>query len=170
MWTKERVLAECVKLSSLTGDTFDIPILINRRFSKTLGRVTIKINELQIWVPTLMEISESLLETGTDADIVSVIQHEWCHYMVTKRTGESHGHDAKFKAMCAAIGCANDGVSTRLESDKEEDEPRYKYSVICNTCKKEVGGYTRMCPTLRNIQDCYCKTCGKFNLTYVQNW
>lgn len=165
MWTKERVLAECIKISTSMEDAFDIPVLINGRITKTLGRV---FSEFQSgrYVPTRMEISKKLLETASDEDIIKVIKHEWAHYMVIKGTGEAHGHDSVFKAMCARIGCTNDGTTTHIEREEEA----YKYTVICNTCKKTVGGYTRMCPTLRNIQDCWCKTCGKFDLIYVQNW
>jgi predicted SprT family Zn-dependent metalloprotease len=165
MWSKERVIAECEKISISMNDNFNIPVLINGRLVKTLGRVY---SEFQCgkYAPTRMEISKVLLETASDADIIKVIQHEWAHYMVIKNTGEPHGHDKVFKAMCARIGCTNDGTST----DIEREEGVYKYTVICNTCKKTIGGYTRMCPTLRNIKNCWCKTCGRFDLSYVQNW
>jgi predicted SprT family Zn-dependent metalloprotease len=155
-----------MKISVSMEDAFDIPVLINGRLTKTLGRVFFEFQSGK-YIPTRMEISKKLLETASDEDIIKVIKHEWAHYMVIKNTGEDHGHDSVFKAMCARIDCTNDGPTTHIEGEEEEV---YKYTVICNTCKKTVGGYTRMCPTLRNIQDCWCKTCRKFDLTYVQNW
>ena len=168
MWTEERIIAECKRISIVVNDNFDIPVIINSRIVRTLGRVYMD------WVggkyvPTKMEISKTLLETGTDNDILSVIQHEWVHYYVTKDTGEDHGHDRLFKAVCARIGCDNDCAKANLESASER-KAAYKYTLYCNTCKENISGYTRMCPTLRNLSACRCKKCGTYNLSYFQNW
>ena len=42
-------------------------------------------------------------------------------------------------------------------------------AVFCPKCGK-IGGYSRMCKTLKYIDQCYCKRCNNSSLTYVQNW
>ena len=39
MWTVEDIKARCEELSSMVGDTFDCPVRINGRLTRTLGRV-----------------------------------------------------------------------------------------------------------------------------------
>ena len=168
MYDIKRIEERCNKLSKKFGDTFDIPVILNGRLTRTLGRVT----QMQVgkkWQSTKMEISKALLATATDSSIESVIDHEWVHYYITKLTGEYHGHDSEFKRMCAMIGCSNDGTQTRVERTISESA-MYKYTVRCNSCNDDIAFYTRMCSTLKNINECYCKRCGSYNLSVKQNW
>ena len=102
MFSVEDIKKELNKLSAIVDDEFNIPVGINGRLTRTLGRVHIERSD-GVWYPVRMEFSRQFLESSTDASIISVIQHEWCHYYVAKSTGESHGHDNVFKNMCARV-------------------------------------------------------------------
>lgn len=168
MFSVEDIKKELNKLSVIVDDEFNIPVGINGRLTRTLGRVHIERRD-GVWYPVRMEFSRQFLESSTDASIISVIQHEWCHYYVAKSTGESHGHDSVFKNMCARVGCTNDGTETKVERIVS-DSKLFKYQVFCPTCNEFVAEFNRMCPTLKNIKHCTCTQCGKGNLSYVQNW
>lgn len=168
MWAVEDIKKECDRLSAMVGDIFDIPIRINGRLTRTLGRVMCSKKE-GIWYADSMEISRQLLETSTDESIISVIEHEWCHYYTAKLTGENHGHDKVFKATCARVGCTNDGVSTAVNRTVSESAI-YKYQVYCPKCDEFISGYSRMNSTLKNLKNCYCKRCDSGNLSFIQNW
>ena len=167
-YSLERIKKELNRLSAMVGDEFDIPVSINGRLTKTLGRV-FEESMNDVWFPIKMEFSRQFLETSADECIESVIAHEWSHYYTTKRTGESHGHDNTFKATCAMVGCTNDGMKTKVERTVGEKE-LFKYVVYCPTCEESIGQFTRMCNTLKNIKHCTCKRCGGGDLYYVQNW
>lgn len=169
MYDLVKIENRCKEISASVGDVFDIPVSINGRLTRTLGRVHQEKIDGETWISTKMEFSRSFLETSTDETVESVIAHEWAHYYVTKITGESHGHDAHFKRVCALIGCENDGVATKVERTVEA-KSRYKYVVHCHTCNEDIGFYTRMCGTLKNLNLCTCKRCGGSNLSYTQNW
>ena len=168
MWTVEDIKVRCQEMSDIVGDTFDCPVKINGRLTRTLGRVTANWVDKRLENESL-EISKALLETATDESIKSVIDHEWCHYYLNKTTGEAHGHDKMFKQLCARIGCTNDGTSTHVDRIVGE-EAIYKYQVYCATCDEFVAGYSRMNKTLRNLNRCTCNKCKTSNLSYVQNW
>lgn len=168
MWSIKLIQEKCEELSKKMGDYFDCPISINGRLTRTLGKLCFLKKDGQCFYNEL-QFSKQLLETATDESIISVIEHEWCHYYVMKQTLEDHGHDSYFKAICKKIGCSNDGVSTKVNRILSEDQV-YKYSVYCNTCKSFVCGYSRMNKTLKNLSDCTCKKCNTKNLTYTKNW
>jgi predicted SprT family Zn-dependent metalloprotease len=168
MYDLNKIEARCKELSATVGDTFDIPVQLNGRLTRTLGRVHQEKRNGK-WHSVKMEISKALLATATDESVCSVIDHEWAHYYVTKLTGESHGHDAEFKKVCAMIGCSNDGVVTKVERTVA-DEKISKYVVYCPTCGEAIGYFSRMCSTLQHIDECTCKRCNGGNLYYVQNW
>lgn len=81
----------------MVGDTYDCPIALNGRLSRTLGRVILGTERGRV-IPIKMEFSKEFLNTSTDA---SIIGHEWAHYYVTKTTGINHKHDQEFKRACA---------------------------------------------------------------------
>lgn len=167
-WTVDRITAKCEEFSAMVGDTYDCPIVLDGRLSRTLGRVVIKA-ERGIARLIKMKFSKEFLNTSTDASIVSVIGHEWAHYYVTKTTGVNHKHDEEFKRVCALIGCTNDKAETEVERTVEP-EALYKYVVRCPDCNSTIGMYKRMCPTLRNIDSCACGLCGGQNLIVNQNY
>lgn len=143
----------------------EIPVLMNGRLTRTLGRVTMDpIGDK--YVPTMVEFSKRFVETSTDFDIREVILHEAAHAIVTYKTGEDHGHDAVFKRMCAVLGTSRDKAEGKINRIVAHTS---KYEVICPTCGV-IAEFSRMCNTLRNIKHCSCRDCGSHNLTYIQNY
>lgn len=168
MYTIEDIQKRCEYLSSLVGDTFDCPVRINGRLTRTLGRFCYKYVNGEC-VQDVLEMSKQLLETATEESVISVIDHEWCHYYATKSTGEHHGHDAYFKEICGRVGCTNDKTRTSVDRIVSASSI-YKYQVFCPTCEEFISGYSRMSKTLKNIDECYCKKCGQYGLEVIQNW
>lgn len=170
MFVLEAIINECRRLSESVGDDFNIPVSLNARLTRTLGRVHSEcVNG--VWRPVRMEFSTVFIKTSTKESIMSVIQHEWAHYYTTKTTKENHGHDETFKAVCARIGCTNDKTRTHVDRIyTKESKGTFKYQVFCPTCNKYVSGFSRMCKLLREIDQCICKKCGNGGLSYIQNW
>ena len=168
MFSLEMIKEELNRLSGMVNDEFDIPVFINSRLTTTLGRVIQEVFN-GYCCSKKMEFSKAFLETSTEASIKSVIAHEWAHYYATKSTGERHGHDLYFKSICARVGCADDKATTEVERIVDSN-PVYKYTVFCPNCNEAIGEYTRMCKTLRNLDDCTCGKCDGGNLYYIQNF
>ena len=167
-WTIEKIERECKRIAESQNEVLNIPVKINGRLTSTLGRVKYEYQD-NIPIPTIIEFSKSFIEKSDDATILSVIQHEMAHWLITVKTAENHGHDKFFKSMCAKLGCNNDGCHINTENTRNTLETRYKYVIICKNCGP-IGGKTRMCPTLRHINECWCKKCNSRELTYIQNW
>ena len=72
-----------------------------------------------------MEFFKELLNTLTDASIVSIIGHAWAHYYITKTTGVNHKHDEEFKKVCGLIGYTNDTIGTELKWEDSWDQNFY---------------------------------------------
>ena len=151
-------------LSLRHGDVFNIEVSINGRLTRTLGRVK-SIGTKANCRPISMEFSREMLETVTKEDIMSVIEHEWAHYYVTKTTHEDHGHDAVFKALCASLGCHG---TTTIKVERTV-EKQAKYSVYCEECGKLVGEYGRKCKTVNN-PELFRSNCCKKGLKVIQNY
>lgn len=135
----------------MVGDTYDCPIALNGRLSRTLGRVIIGTERGRV-IPIKMEFSKEFLNTSTDA---SIIGHEWAQRLLAltiNMTKSSRRHAL----------CTNDKTKTEVERTVEP-ESLYKYIVRCNST---IG----MCPTLRNIDSCSCGLCGGQNLIVNQNY
>lgn len=165
-----RLQLEFKEVCRNAGCPVTVPIRLNGRMTRTLGRVTYDHDLLSdIYTPTLVEFSKQLLETATDKSIRDVLCHEAAHYILTSRTGEHHGHDNQFKAVCAEIGTSNDTTTTKIERTVSANK-LYKYVVFCQNCNKMVGGFRRKCATLNHLSSCTCRSCGKNNLKLIQNW
>lgn len=165
MYDLERLKKEFYEACESQGMTTKIPVLINPRLTRTLGRVTYSRDYFtNISTPTKVEFSKELLETSSDQSIRDVLLHESAHAIVTSLTGERHGHDSVFKDMCHKLGTNNDGTTTDVERTQDL---RSKYVLTCGECNKQYG-YSRMCSTVKNYKLCKCKCGGKLSLT--QNW
>lgn len=164
-WTLENIIKECERLSSIKKDTFSIPVSLNGRLSKTLGRVHHSQNNITgVLTPTKMEFSKKFLEIASDEEVKKVIAHEWAHYYLTKTTKENHGHDAMFNALSSEMG-GNTGTSIKIENFRET----YKYTVYCSDCGKVVGGYARAGKTVKNPHLFKTNCCGA-TLRIEQNY
>ena len=166
--TIQEITDYCKELSSQVNDTFSIPVKINGRLSKCLGRVTIHRNENNEWTPLCLELSKRVTQYAEEEDLLAVIRHEWCHYYITKTTREDHDHDEKFKELCQRFD-AVEKRSTRIHYTVPIDE-LYKYTVYCPTCNRVIDRFMRMNKTLRMLDFCTCKKCGNGGLYYKQNW
>lgn len=158
MLTEKELTKMCQEICAVAGYEFTIPVKINKRLTRTLGRVTY-IKTGNYVRNALMEFSYQLLTTATFDSIYEVVQHECAHYLVTEETHEKHGHDATFKAMCARINCTNDGsICYSLERNVEESQI-YKYFVKCKKCGATVGKYHRAGKIVQH-PELYSHNCG----------
>lgn len=169
MYTIERVRKEFFEITKSQGVYNVTPVEINGRLTRTLGRVMGNYDADGNYIVNRVEFSKQFLETSTDESIYSVIQHEAAHYIVSFQTLEHHGHDSVFKECCRRIGCDNDKTRTHVDRTVA-DSSLYKYQVYCDTCDKVISNYSRMTPTLKNLSQCYCRTCKQYNLRMIQNW
>ena len=164
MYSVQDIEKICQEFSAQVGDTFDLPVVINGRLTRTFGRVCSLVNNKTGYVTLQrMEISKQLLETASEESIRSVIGHEWAHYIVAKTTHERHGHDALFKSWCARVGVENDKATADVEV-------KSKYDVYCGTCDMVIAHYSRMSKNLQRLELCTCKKCNTSNLKLIQNW
>ena len=170
MYTLDKIEIQFKGICAKAGVSCNVPITINSRLTRTLGRVTNDyISAIDTWRPTKVEFSKQFIETSSDASIEDVIKHEAAHFIATSRTGKNCGHNSYFKKVCAEIGTTNDGTTTKVERTVDESS-LYKYAIYCDTCNKVIGGKSRMCRTIKEIKFCTCKTCNTSNLRVIQNW
>lgn len=164
MLTEKEITEICQNICATVGYDFTIPVKINKRLTRTLGRVSwIRTNG--VVKSTLMEFSYQLLNTATLDSIKDVIAHECAHYLVIEETKESHGHDMIFKAMCKRINCTNDGTICHSLTRTSPDTEIYKYTVVCNDCKKIVGHYHRAGKIVQHPDWYSCKCGGSLSVT-----
>lgn len=174
MFTIERIIDELNKLCAADGITLDVPVAINGRLTRAMGRVKyIEIGSVAYaseYAPEKIEFARNLIENASDEDILQVIKHEYVHYflLVTEPT-VNHNHDAAFKCKCAAIGCTHNKAAANVEGFRDENA-KSKYEVWCDYCHAVIGTYARKCKTLNNIRYCTCGRCHGGNLRVVQNW
>lgn len=168
MYTEKEITLKYKKLAQELGEVFNVPVAINGRLTKTLGRVKYSIRNDKIF-PYIIEISKQLLENATRESIDEVLIHEFCHWYLAETTHENHGHDKVFKELCQRLG----GGSGKTHADHieylTEASARYKYQCFCEKCGKEVAHYSRMCPTVKNPK-LYTTYCCEAAIKVVQNW
>lgn len=165
MWTIDRVKEELNKLAAADGlGNIDVPITANPRLTATLGRVKYMGPGNNTYIAKSIEFSKTLLETGTDNDVMNVIKHEYVHYFLVETTNVNHGHDALFKNKCKAIGCTHTKTHNALEN-----KGKFKYEVWCDNCGL-VATYSRMGKILKTLDQCTCGGCHKSGLKMIQNW
>lgn len=162
--TEKDLTIRCKEICESVGYNFNIPVKINKRLTRTLGRVLFLLQG-NYTIPQSMEFSYKLLETGESETIEEVIKHECAHYLVHVETHKNHGHDKVFKEMCARINCSFDTTSTHVAAYTDNT---YKYIVTCNSCKKIVGKYYRAGKIVKYPSNYRCK-CGG-SLVVAQNW
>ena len=168
MWTIERVKNELEKLCAADHLVLDVPVEINGRLTRAMGRVKYNERSDGFMLPTKIEFARNLLQGASDEDILQVIKHEYVHfYLITNEPYEKHGHDVMFKAKCEEIGCTHSNSSQRVEGFAKEQT---KYEVWCEDCEECIGTYSRMCKTLKEIKYCTCGRCGSDKLAVIQNW
>jgi predicted SprT family Zn-dependent metalloprotease len=155
------IIAECERLSDKLCVHFDLPVRINNRLTRTLGRVCFEGGS-----PYVMEISGPMLKTCTDETIIQTVRHEWAHWYAWRTDGVIHGHDQRFRDICDLIDCKHNRAKNKVER-LEGAEPIYKYTVSCK-CGK-TWNYSRKGNVIKNIDLCYCPHCHG-ELTVKQNF
>ena len=163
MLNEKEITEMCKEICGSIGYDFTIPVKINKRLTRTLGRVSwVRVNgEIR---STLMEISYQLLATSTPDSIKSVIQHECAHYLVNEETHQNHGHDSVFKEMCKRIGCNNDTTVCHSLDRAVPENQIYKYFVICEDCGNTVGKYHRAGKIVKYPNMYICKCGGRIKV------
>ena len=159
--TLEEIMEELYRLSNLLNVNFRLPVRINNRLTRTLGRVCFTDG-----TPYVMEFSGPMLKTCSKDSIIQVIRHEWAHWYCWIETGKIHGHDAFFRNVCRKINCTHERSQNTVEK-LVGAKPITKYTVSCS-CGK-TWDYARMCNTIKHINYCYCPSCGG-KLSLKQNW
>lgn len=141
------------------------PVVVNTRFRKTLGRVCYdECGELE-----KIEFSAQLLEYGTEQSIIDTVLHELAHAFVYLETGEHHGHDATFRAMCARLGIINNGMYAKGQVYEKPREEFYKYTLKCSCCGKAVGHRSRACKITQHPEYYTSRCCGAA-IKVIQNF
>lgn len=151
--TMHDILKICKETFEKAQMTFDIPVAINGRFKRTLGRCNYEVYE-GVVVPTLIELSRDLVESDDVEQIRETIIHECAHAIVALQTGESHGHDELWKYTCRRLGIAGERCAKKPASEN------YKYICTCADCGRVVGHYFRAGKVVREPWLYYCKCCG----------
>ena len=155
-WTLNQIQKELERISISQNDTFSIPVSLNGRLTKTLGRVVYKKNTLTgKCVLTKMEFSKNFMANGVDEEVKSVIAHEWAHYYVTKTREEDHDHDAVFMNCAESVG-GHTGRYIKVS----EGSNLYKYTVYCTKCGKVVGHCDRAGKTVKEPHLYKSSCCG----------
>jgi predicted SprT family Zn-dependent metalloprotease len=156
------------ELAANIGLVFSTPVKINGRLTTTLGRVRSNPTPFGMYEPECVEFSKRFLETSTDESVRQTIMHEFAHWAVLVETGEPHGHDDEFKAMCRRIGCTADKATVNVERTVSNDQ-LYKYTVKCGDCGNTIY-YNRAGKTVKHPDWYVCGKCGGWSLHVQQNW
>lgn len=93
--TLQEIKKRCEDAFAIVGLEFDLPVLINSRLTKTLGRCIYKRCGDQVY-PLRIEFSRQFIETSTEQCIQDVILHECAHAIACIETGERQGHNTYF--------------------------------------------------------------------------
>lgn len=166
MLTENELTKMCNEICNSVGYNFTIPVKINKRLTRTLGRV-IATSYNGYLTNKCLELSYQFLYSATLDAIMDVLKHECCHFLVTEMTHKHHGHDYMFKEVCARIGCTNDKATYNPEIQREEKE--FKYTVKCTKCNKTVAMYMRAGKVIKNPDRYSCKLCGG-DIIAIQNF
>lgn len=167
IWTVQEIKQYLNELAASIGLVYNTPVKINGRLTKTLGRVVAEPAAFDSYKPEVIEFSKQFLETSTDESVRQTIMHEFCHWAVLIETGEVHGHDAVFKAMCRKIGCEANRPQIKVERTVSDDK-LFKYIVKCKDCDNEIH-YNRAGKVVKNPEWYGCGKCGG-DLEVIRNW
>lgn len=127
-----------------------VPISVNGRLSKTLGRCYYNSQSGNV-KPTRIELSAKILSCP-DNEAINVIKHECAHAIAMLDDGKAHGHDATFKAVCARLECDYDEPSA-------DTSVKYRYNLFCPTCKKVIYGSDRRVNAIKYPERYRCGIC-----------
>lgn len=167
-WTEERIRERCIEYCGRCFVSFDVPVVINKRIKRTLGRCFIKRTGLAAR-PYKIEIAQFLLDNATDKSIEAVIAHECAHYIAAVMAPSSQGHDEIFKSICKRIGTTNDGANYSDIEWAITPDKMYKYSFYCKKCGEFICGRSRKCHSVTH-PEFYMSPCCDAEIEVKQNW
>ena len=166
MLTVTELKQKCTEVFKIVNLDFSLPIIINGRLTKTLGRCVYQRICGKV-TPIRLEFSRQFLETATPHSIEEVIKHECAHAIACIEKGENQGHNSYFKSVCQRIGTNNDGIFTTVERTVLNDK-LYKYTIICKDCCNICGYYHRAGNVVKYPSRYTCKCGGE--LSVIQNF
>ena len=167
MYTVQQITNKYTELATSLGVTFNVPVKINGRLTRTLGKVISDVQDHRLF-PRCIEISRQLLETATKESIDEVLIHEFCHWYLAETTHEDHGHDATFKALGQRLG-GGSGKTTTYVDRVVDNSKIFKYQCFCAGCGKEVAHYSRASFAVGHPDLCSTSCCNR-ELKVIQNW
>lgn len=151
------IIQECTQIAYNEGVEPLSIIRINKRLTATWARVVYPASG-----PISLEFSPRTLECATDEEMHSIIRHEMAHYIAYKKSGEFHGHDKYFSAICERLG----GEAAATTELANYDESKYaKYKVVCPNCGY-TSYYMRKPRCLAYLERYHCGECGSKGLYY----
>ena len=169
----QKIIRETIKeCEKVTGVKCEVPIYINERLSKSLGRACAKITRNRFTgerkvEPTQIEFSKRFIEVATEEHLIDVIRHEFAHYCTFLSKGEHNHTDVEFISYCQKMDCCHN-ANSKIRADI-----KHKYDVYCKCCGKYAGGYDRASKVIKSVmsgQKGYVSGCCKSELRVEQNW
>ena len=155
--TERDIVEICKETFAKANMKFDIPVKLNGRLKRTLGRCSYSIFN-GVAIPSLIEISRDLAESDNIEQITETTIHECAHAIVALQTGERHGHDYVWKDTCHKLGIAGDRCA------KQPASQDYKYICTCKECGKIVGRYFRAGRVVKEPWFYHCKCGGEITV------
>ena len=141
------------------GVKLDVPIKMNGRFSRVLGRVTYIVDSGIALRVADIEFSSKYFNDPTRNEEVKyqVVLHEIAHYLAYKSDKKNHAHDEVFRYWCDKIGCTVTGEYATDEDDNivKNVKVQYKYDCRCSACGNHLKYYKRYSSAVeRKISGC----------------
>ena len=106
------------------GVDLDVPVRINSRISRALGRCCFRPGDGGTYVH--LELSRRFVEQAPFEEIRQVLLHEAAHLVEILYAGHKTGHDETFRMICAYLGCGDDAscINTTMHMKYEARCPR----------------------------------------------
>ena len=130
MHTLEEVRREYDRLDALTGaDTRGVALSVSKRAVRRLGCFC-------PGPPPRIVLSAVIF--GDEALFWDTVRHEYAHAALwLLRPGERHGHDALWREMCRAVGCAPRATVPASEQQIALRDEKTRYRLTCRACGSE---------------------------------
>tara|TARA_R110001592_G_scaffold241737_1_gene502205 strand:- start:32 stop:535 length:504 start_codon:yes stop_codon:yes gene_type:complete len=112
----------------------------------------------------MIMLSKPMVVLNSEEQVRETILHEIAHALDVEKRGYS-SHDYKWNAIARSIGCTGE----RCYDSNLVEQPKSKYSLICNSCKREVPAYRK--PKRKKACGVCCRKYnnGKYSEDYVMN-
>ena len=111
-----------------------------------------------------IKLSKPLVALNDEEQVRDTILHEIAHALDVEQRGYS-SHDYKWVSIARSIGCNGN----RCYNVNDVEQPKSKYSLICNSCKREAPAYRK--PKRKKACGVCCRkhNNGKYSEDYVLN-